>query len=84
MAETDDMRYRVEGQEERLTRYLSEKIEESDLRAKADEQLRPTAVGIEALGGQPAGPSDSRGNASGQRLDWSRLARVLKHKQRKE
>ena len=44
MAETDDMRHRVEGQEQRLTRYLSEKIEESDVKAKEqrriDEQLR--------------------------------------------
>ena len=50
MAETDDMRYRVEGQEERLTRYLSERVEASDVRESSG---RPGSSGDPSAGGLP-------------------------------
>jgi hypothetical protein len=50
MAETDDMRYRVEGQEERLTRYLSERVEASDVR---ESNGRPGSSDDPSAGGLP-------------------------------
>ena len=38
MAETDDMRHRVEGQEQRLTRYLAEKVDSSDVQARQERE----------------------------------------------